>query len=190
MEKMKTAVGVFAGLLKQESGKNAGKLLLRRRTEIPSIIPGKSFKGNWELPGGGVMEAEKVPYCHLVNELKREVEEETGIPIAIDPMPPMYPVLFKGPEGYDLALVTPIETSLESTKGETIWVNVEELNKLAREFEPADKKTGKDGKGLLGGYGKRMHCMALRALYFSPNPTYSEDAGVMLIEIQKGWQRE
>lgn len=181
MEKVKTTVGVYAGILRLSDG----KLLLRRRTEIPSIIPGKSFKGNWELPGGGVMETEKVPYCHLTNELKREVEEETGISIEVNPMPPMYSVLFKGPEGYDLALVTPIKTSLEPTKGETIWVSTEELNKLAREFEPADKKTGKDGKGIVSGFGKRMHCMALKALSTSYEAKLAEET---LLEIQKTWR--
>lgn len=185
MEKIKTTVGVFAGILRQSDG----RLLLRRRAEIPSIIPGKSFKGNWELPGGGVMEAERVLYHHLVKELEREVKEEIGIPISVDPMPPMHPLLFKGPRGYDLAMVTPVETSLEPTKGETIWVAPKELEQLAREFEPADKKTGKDGKGIVSGFGKRMHCMALKALCFSPDPEHIIQAEEMLKEIQKGWSK-
>ena len=48
MEKISTTVGVFAGILDQTTG----KLLLRQRVEEDSIIPGKSFKSNWELPGG------------------------------------------------------------------------------------------------------------------------------------------
>jgi 8-oxo-dGTP pyrophosphatase MutT (NUDIX family) len=191
MERIKTTVGVYAGILRWSDG----KLLLRKRTEIPSDIPGKSFRGNWELPGGGVEEAETVPYHHLAVELLREIEEEVGIPIqlgiphasSISPMPPMHAVLFKGPGGYDLAMVTPIVTSLEPTKGETVWVSIMELEQLAKEFEPADKKTGKDGKGLLGGYGKRMHCMALKALCSSPRAFFRTEAERMLLAIQKPW---
>ena len=186
MEKIKTTVGVFAGILN-----TGGELLLVRRTVHPNILDEKgekiSFKGNWELPGGGVMDAEKVSYCHLVNELKREVQEEVGVVVSPDLMPAMYPVLFKGSLGYDLALVTPIETSVTPTKEKTILVSPEELERLAKEYEPADKKTGKDGKGIVSGYGKRMHCMALKALCFSPNPEYAKQAWEMLTEIQKVW---
>lgn len=183
VEKISTTVGVFAGVLSQTTG----KLLLRRRVEEDSIIPGKSFKGNWELPGGGVMDMEKIPYNHLLNELVREVDEEVGISVSVDPMAPLYAVLFKGPAGYDLAMVTPITTSSSPTKGETIWVSPAELEELAKDFAPADKKRGIDGKGIVSGYGKRMHCMALKALSFSPNVTYAEEAKAMLAEIQKGW---
>ena len=177
-EKIKATVGVFAGIINED-----GKLLLRRRTEIPSIIPGKSFKGCWELPGGGVMVAENMPYSHLVNELKREVDEEVGIPITVNPMPPMYPVFFGKTQ--DLALVVPVETSLEPTKEETKWVSLDELNELAREYEPANKETGEDGQGIVSGYGKRMHCLILRAFSFSHE--YGEKAEELLVEIQKNW---
>ena len=177
-EKIKATVGVFAGIINEE-----GKFLLRRRTEISSIIPGKSFKGCWELPGGGVMVAENMPYSHLVNELKREVDEEVGIEIEPDSMPPMYPVFFG--KAQDLALVVPVETSLEPTKEETKWVSLDELNELAREYKPANKETGEDGQGIVGGYGKRMHCLSLRALSFSHE--YGKKAEEALIEIQKNW---
>ena len=183
VEKISTTVGVFAGILDQTTG----KLLLRRRVEEDSIIPGKSFKSNWELPGGGVMDMEKISYNHLLNELAREVDEEVGISVSVDPMAPLYAVLFKGPAGYDLAVITPITTSSSPTKGETILVSTEELEKLAKDFASADKKKGIDGKGIVSGYGKRMHCMALKALSSSPNVAYSEEAKAMLAEIQKGW---
>ncbi len=192
--KMKTNVGVFAGILRQTDG----RLLLRQRTEIPSIIPGKFFNGNWELPGGGVEEAEIVLYNHLTAELIREILEEVeikfqwGISLAsqMNPMPPMHALLFKGPEGYDLAMVTVLETSLLPLKGRTLWVNAEQLARLVKEFEPADKKTGKDGKGLLGGYGKRMHCMALQALCSSRDPESAERAKKTLLAIQKTWIKQ
>jgi len=183
MAKVSTTVGVFAGILDQVTG----KLLLRRRVEENSIIPGKSFKGNWELPGGGVMEAEKIPYNHLPKELAREVDEEVGITISIDPMPPFYAIPFKGPAGYDLAMVTPITASASPTKGETIWVSPNELEELAKDFAPADRNRGIDGKGIVSGYGKRMHCMTLKALSYSPNATYAEEARTILTGIQQSW---
>ena len=183
MEKISTTVGVFAGILDQTTG----KLLLRQRVEEDSIIPGKSFRGNWELPGGGVMDMEKIPYNHLLNELAREVGEEVGISVSVDPMAPLYAVLFKGPAGYDLAVITPTTTSSSPAKGETIWVSPDELEKLAKDFSPADKKKRIDGKGIVSGYGKRMHCMSLKALSFSPNAAYAEEAKTMLAEIQKVW---
>lgn len=195
-EKAKVAVGVYAGILNSE-----GKLLLRRRTEIDSIIPGKSFKGNWELPGGGIMETEEesIPYNYAVRELKREVEEELGIRISINKMPPFYPVMFRGPAGYDLAVVTPVQQEQISNlianqvtpaiKGDSTFVSTEELNELAREFVPADKKKGIDGKGLVSGYGKRMHCMALMVLSKSRNADYSRQAVGALVEIQEGWNK-
>jgi 8-oxo-dGTP pyrophosphatase MutT (NUDIX family) len=185
MGKIKTTVGVFGGILNRE-----GKLLLRRREETDSIT-GESFFKNWELPGGGIMETEKVPYSCPVNELKREADEEVGISIPVDLMPPMYPVLFKNLKGeYDLAMVTPIQTSLEPTKGETIWVSPKELGVLAEEFisDTQAKKQGlKEAKGIVSGYGKRMHCMALKALCFSSNLEYRKQAGEMLLQIQKSW---
>jgi len=184
VEKISTTVGVFAGILDQVA---TGKLLLRRRVEENSIIPGKSFKGNWELPGGGVMNMEKIPYNHLLNELAREIDEEVGISVSLDPMAPLYAVLFKGPNGYDLAVVTPVPILSSPTRGETIWVSPAELEEVARDFAPADKKNGIDGKGIVSGYGKRMHCMALKALSLGPNGDYAKEARAMLAEIQKEW---
>lgn len=188
-EKAKIAVGVFAGILNRE-----GKLLLRRRVETNSIIPERSFKGCWELPGGGIMETdeESIPYNYPAKELKREVEEEVGLKIVIGQMPPLYPVMFKGPAGYDLAMITPIHPEQIlgefDIKGDFLFVSPEKLNELAKEFVSADKKKGIGRKGLVGGYGKRMHCMSLMALSESGNSNYSRQAVRTLLEIQKGWE--
>lgn len=183
-DKAKFTVGVFAGIMRPD-----GLLLLQRRVEEDSIIPGQSFVGNWELPGGGVMEQESsISYALLSRELMREVIEETGLTITVDPMPTFYPTPFKGPNGYDLSLVTPVEIDYDlPTKGDHIWVSPENLNQLAREFIAPKKNPRVEAKGLLSGYGKRMHCMALAALTRSPNPIYSNDARQTLEEIQKSW---
>lgn len=46
-------VGVFAGILNEE-----GKELIQRRVTKYSAVPGKSFYGDYELPGGGLTETE------------------------------------------------------------------------------------------------------------------------------------
>ncbi len=180
-------LGMYLGLLNKE-----GKLLLRRREETESIIPGVSFRGNWELPGGAVEEtpAEKVRYDYPIQEAVREVAEEVGISVSLAGMPPVFLAFFKGPKGYDLAGVTPLITAEEPTRGETVWVSPSELKALAQEFisETDAKKQGlKEAKGLLGGWGKRMCCLALVALSHSPNPEFAKQAQEMLKEIQKGW---
>lgn len=180
-EKVKATIGVFAGIINQE-----GKLLLRRRRETSSIIPGKSFKGCWELPGGGVMIVDNMPYHHLVNELKREVKEETGVELKLeDPMPAMYSVFFG--KNQDLALVVPIRIYLEQTKKETRWVSFDELNELARVYKPVNKETGEDGEGLVSGEGKRMHCMALKCFSSGGSTEASLEATKMLIEFEEQW---
>jgi len=182
--KAKFNIGVFAGII----NKTSGKLLLRRRTEEGSILPDKSFTGNWELPGGGVQEAEKISYAYLSQELTREVKEELGIDVRIDPMPDFYPAPFKGPNGYDLALVTAIFVDNAIVpNGDFIWVNPEELDQQAKDFIAPKKDQGIEARGLLSGYGKRMHCMALVILMRGIRGDYAVQAEKMLTEIQSNW---
>lgn len=185
MGKASTTLGMFVGVLKPEMG---GRLLLRRRTELESIT-GKSFKGCWELPGGAVEETkEEVNYCYPIKEAFRELEEEVGIFIDnFSLMVPVFLTFFKGPKGYDLAGVVPVISCQRPTKGETIYVNPAELSELAKSFALPDKNTGQDGRGLLSGWGKRMCCMALAAMTYSPNSDFVEQARKMLNEIQKDW---
>lgn len=181
-EKVMPARSFYEGILHPESG----KLLVYRRTSITSIIPNVSFRGNWELIGGAVMtsDAESVSYHYYLGELCRHLEEKTGIVMAIRGLPVMHTLLFKGKDGkYDESSVIPMVQDVTPTKGETLWVSPYELRTLADEFEPADEKTGKSGKGLVSGYGKRMHCMGLCALTHSPNYDFSVEAIRMLQEI-------
>lgn len=191
MGKLVTTVGAYIGLLNPE---HEGRLLLRRRVEEGSILPGQSFKGNWELPGGGVRETEKPGYDYLLQEAVREFEEEVGIALAltlaIDEAFPMYPALFKGPQGYDLAGVIPVVAQLEPTIGETLWVSPEELSELARIFVSATeaKKQGlAEAQGIVSGWGKRMHWMALCALTHSPNLDFTRQAANTIAKIQETW---
>ena len=181
-------MGIYAGILNPEK---EGKLLLRRRVEKHSIIPGKSFKGCWELPGGAVTATTEsaIPYNYYLDDLIKNVKDRTGISLSSPALPLMYLVLFKGSAGYDLAGVVIAIMAQEPTVEETIYVSPKELAQLAKEFVPADEKTGKDGVGLLSGEGKRMHCMALAALCHSPNLDYAQEAPEMLYQITKKWMR-
>ena len=184
--KAQFTVGVFAGVINA----NTGMMLLRRRLETGSIIPGQSFKGNWELPGGGVMETEKVSYDYLTSELAREVLEETGIKIPRDFPQLFVPFPFKGPAGYDLALVSPVSVSelphLDAEK--FLWAFLTGVNQLARQFVPAKKDPPTEGEGLLSGWGKRMHCMALTVFlsgFFSAK--VNQEARDTLTAIKNAW---
>ncbi len=186
-EKVTPTIGVFAGILTVN-----GKLLLRRRVESDSIVPGKSFKGNWELPGGGVMKEETFEATNetvIPKALAREVKEKAGLEIEMTSMLAMYPAIlakeYTKKEVVDFAFVVIIQPDQwrGQLKGETMWVSPGELYKLARKFEPADRKTGKDGKGIVSGYGKRMHRMALMSFSHSPNEGYSFEARDALVAI-------
>ena len=197
MAKLVTTVGTFVGLLSSiRTRARDGRLLLRRRTEEGSILPGISFMGNWELPGGSVQETERPRYDHLVLEALREIEEEVGIKIAVDPEDDshqifsMYAAQFKGSQGYDLSVVIPMIYGLEPTKGETCWVSPEELNQLAQDFVSVTdaKKQGLSGaQGIVSGWGKRMHWMSLCALTHSPNLKFVRQAQLTIADIQEDW---
>lgn len=196
MAKLKTTVGVAAGIFNSE-----GKLLLRRRVEHDSIT-GIDYYGCYELPVVAVLETEQesIPYDYLCQELMRGVREELGVIISVDPMPAFYPVMFKGPQGYDLAMITlilpkdvAVATPGEDIKGEIIFVLPQELNDLARKYVPAKKdKEGiiiEPGKGLLSGFGKRQHCMAMKAFSIACiNRTYQGEAESTLKKIQESWK--
>lgn len=191
MPKMKTTVGVTVGIFDSE-----GKLLLRRRKEHDSIT-NLDYYGCWELPVVAIQEtdAEVIAYDFLCRELVRGVKAETGFEIHVDLMPPFYPVAFKYKGEYDLAMVTPVCKILgqEPTENKIIFVDPVQLNTLAWEYAPVKKDAGgrvvEEGKGLVSGYGKRMHCLGLKALAIGSSNSYSRHkAGEFLSEIQKGWK--
>ena len=189
MPTLEATIGMSIGFLDQETG----MLLVRQRIfEEGSIIPGISFKGNWDLPGGGAEEVSTptVRYDYPVLEAARKAEEEVGISISLTGMPATYLTLFKGLRGYDYAGVIPLTTTAKPTKGETRWVSPQELEALAKEFISVDdgkKLEPAEAKGLVSGYGKRMHCLCLQALALSPNVIYAAEAKQMLGAIQADW---
>ncbi|MDP2637375.1 MAG: NUDIX domain-containing protein [bacterium] len=176
MARLTTTVGVFIALFNPHE---YGKLLVRRR------VRELTFRGNWDLPGGGVEEVGESNYDHLVAEGFRELEEEVGIEISLIPgyAYSMYAAFLKGQKTNDLALVIPCMSHEYPTKGETCWVSVEELNDLAREFMVLDEAKRQEARGLVSGWGKRMHRLALSAFVSMPNGPYLDAAVRTLHQI-------
>ena len=184
-EKVCATLGIYFGMLHP----NTGKLLLIRRTSSNSIVPGTSFKGNWELPGGAVMKNDsQIHYNYYFKELSRILKEKTGIDNRLCGLQSMDSVMLKSAAGYDYASVVVVICDESVTIGEQVWVSPKELAVLAENFIPANVKTGESGVGLLSGIGKRMHCMALSALKKSPCEAYASEAEKMLDEITKTWE--
>lgn len=181
-----TSIGVFAGLLT-----SAGKIRLQRRVEKGSIIPSKTFKGDWELPGGKVKERDlkkALTLDVLQKELIREVKEELGIVIMHHPNPPLYLTIYENHEKgiCDWAFMISIPTppiywdEKAKMKRETIDVNPVELRELA------DRPKGEQ---LLSGWGKRMCRMSLAALLRSPVDEYNQQARRDLDEVMPDWRK-
>lgn len=192
MAKIKTMVGVTAGIFNKE-----GKLLLRRRKEHDSVTD-RDYYGCWELPVVAAQDTDErsIPYHYLSLKLAEGVEAEIGIKILVNPMPAFYPVMFKNDKGeYDLAMITSVGVVKQRPPKdkEVIYVSPQKLNELAEEYAPVKKdKEGKiiqEGRGLLGGKGKRQHCMALKVIETACSDiTYRRSAKQTLKDIQEGWR--
>lgn len=170
---VKPTIGIFAGIFNEE-----GKLLLRQRPA------GSSFAGEWELPGCGVdadSASKALDERIVVQELAREVKEETGISIPpMLPMVAMYPAVLRAGGDWAFAILVGLVQEKPS-KGETRYVSPQELRELAE---------GPEGNRLLSGWGKRMCRLCLRILASrdAPNREYAKQAGEMLTKIMEGWK--
>ncbi len=195
-EKLKVVRGIYIGLMDRETG----KLVLIRRTRDDSALPGVSFRGNWELPGGAVLEPEKlpIPYNYYLKELAARVKAKSGIDPAslhLSSMPALRSVVTKLGDTFDEASVTPLTISHVVATHPTfisscdyLWVSPSELKTEAERFKPADESKNQSGEGLVSGYGKRMHCMCLAALECSPNDEFSIEASEELYQITSTWE--
>jgi len=184
MERPKT-IGIFAGLLTSK-----GKIRLQRRIEKDSIIPGKSYEGDYELPGGRVEEKDLKKALNLEtlkNELILRVEKDLGIAIRPCILPSVYLTIFEDPSKgiCDWAFMVPIPpppfywNENAPTKRTTFDVSPQELYELARRPK---------GEQLLSGWGKRMCRMSLGALLDSPNKEFGLQAQRYLNGIKPDWQ--
>lgn len=160
MEKALFTVGVFGGIFNSQ-----GKLLLRKRDE------NGSYPGKWELPGGAIQKKhlEIGDERAIGRALQERILEELDVLVYVQRMPSMYPVVPS--KGDDIAFAIIIGKLHNEThyKGETRFIDVDELNSLAEKGE------------LLSGK-RRMYRMCLRmfASRDCPSPEYREKAGEIL----------
>jgi len=186
MERPKT-IGVFAGLLTSD-----GKIRLQRRIEKDSLIPGKTFEGDYELPGGRVGEKDlkkALTLEVLQRELVLRVKSDLGITIITHPNPPLYlAVLEDAARGIcDWAFAMPVppppaywDENAPTTR-KTIDVSPFELYELAQQPK---------GQQLLSGWGKRMCRMGLAAFLCSQNVAYCSEAKEYLYQVKPDWEKE
>ena len=182
----KITVGVFFGLITKE-----GKLRLQKRTEKGSTVtPGVSYKGDFELTGGGAKEKDfkkLLTSQGLFDEGQRETKEELGLAVSMPSKFQLYRAKFfnekTGVEDWAITIPLPPECWDEQAeiKRQTIDINPEELFSLA--MQPK-------GEQLLSGWGKRMCRMSLGAIFAaSTNPKYVNEARIMLTEVKPDWRR-
>ncbi|MBM3257727.1 MAG: hypothetical protein FJZ05_00720 [Candidatus Nealsonbacteria bacterium] len=179
------AIGVFFGLITKK-----GKVRLQKRIEKGStVIPGMSYKGDFELTGGGIKEKDLKRVLTpqgLFSEAAREAREELGLEVSTPAKFSIYRAVFVNNEkNTDWAFMIPIPPKYwdekAKTKRETIDVSPDELQELANRPK---------GEQLLSGWGKRMCRMSLGAIFAaSTNPKYVNDARIMLTDIKPDWQR-
>lgn len=157
MEKALFTGGVSGGFYNSE-----GKLLLRKR-DMDGSYPGK-----WELPGGAIQKKhlEIGDERAIGNALKERVFEEIGINIEIQRIPALYATIPLKGDDIAFATIVGVLPDRISLKGETMFVDVDELNALAESGE------------LLSGKG-RMYRMCLRMLASRdcPSPEIRKTAG-------------
>ena len=102
-------IGSFLGLITTEH-----KVRYQMRTEKESIIPGVSFQGYFELPGGRVKEKDLCKLLTpegLLREAIRRTREELGIMVPSDiKIPALYQTVYQNPETHkiDWAFVIPV----------------------------------------------------------------------------------
>jgi len=178
-------IGIFAGLMT-----STGKLRLQRRIEQGSIIPGKSYEGDYELPGGRVGEKDlkkALTLEVLKNELILRVERDLGIAVRPHILPPVYLAVFedRAKDICDWAFMMPVPPppfywdENAPTARTTVDVNPQELYDLAQRPK---------GEQLLSGWGKRMCRLSLGALLNSSSSDYQLEARKYLDEIRPDWQ--
>lgn len=160
MGKALFTIGVFGGIFNSQ-----GKLLLRKRDEKGS------YPGKWELPGGTIQEKhlEIGDERAIGKALQERISEELGIFVYVQRMPSMYPAMPSRGDDIAFAIIIGKIHDTSSFKGETKFVDVDELNSLAESGE------------FLSGKG-RMYRMCLRMLASRdcPNLEYRKKAGEIL----------
>jgi len=184
-EKKPDTVGSFLGLITKD-----GKLRLQMRTEKGSSITGISYKGDFELTGGGVKELDlrKVltPQC-LLDEAIREAREELGIVVATPTYFCLYRTVFENPKTgkVDWAFMIPIYPIL--------WNDTSEMKRKTVDVDP-DQLNVLGELNLIVSGKKRMWRMGEAAIFMMNTLGFSREdwlvrADELLTEAKPDWKQ-
>lgn len=182
------SVGVFLGLITKE-----GKVRYQMRIESSSPITGISYKGDFELPGGGAEEknlSKLLTPEGLLEEGIREVKEELGIIVVLSPPPdlplywaPLYWAPYDNPKNgkIDWAFMIPILP--------VFWDETAEVKRKIVDLNP--KHLDVLGElNLIVSDKKRMYRMGQGAIFAcSSNSLWSQEAADLLTQVKPDWRK-
>ena len=171
------SIGSFLGLITSE-----GKLRMQMRTEKSSPITGVSYKGDFELTGGGVKEKDlKVVLTPegLLQEGIREAKEELGIKVTMPETFPVYWAPYENPKTgkVDWAFMIPI--------GSEYWDENTKMKRKTVDVDPNQLDVLGELNLVISGK-KRMYQMGQWAIY-AQSPIWSLRAAELLIEVKPDW---
>lgn len=175
------SVGVFLGLITKE-----GKVRYQMRIESSSPITGISYKGDFELPGGGAEEknlSELLTLEGLIMEGTREVKEELGIEVLLPPNDiPLYWAPYENPKNskVDWAFMIPVLPKF--------WDETAEVKRKIVDLNPKHLDVLGELNLIISGK-KRMYRMGQGALYAcSSNSLWSREAADFLNQVKPDWR--
>jgi len=177
-EKRPDSIGVFLTLITRE-----GKVRYQMRIEEKSLT-GISYKGDFELPGGGAEEndlKELLTPEALLKEGIRETEEELGIVVESDtPVLYLYRTIFENPKSgeVDWAFAIPVASGY--------WDEMLEMRRKTVDLNPDQLNTLGELNLIVSGK-KRMWRMGQAGLFFLSCDHWSEKAYNLLNEVKPDW---
>ena len=176
------SVGVFLGLITKE-----GRVRFQMRIESGSPITGISYKGDFELLGGGVEEKDLSKLLTpqgLLEEGIREVKEELGIVVLPPPSEfPLYWAPYENPKNgkIDWAFMIPVIPSF--------WDETAETKRKIVDLNPIHLDVLGELNLIVSGK-KRMYRMGQGAIYAcSSNSLWSQAAAGFLTQVKPDWRK-
>ena len=175
------SIGVFLGLMTKE-----GKVRYQMRTESSSPITGLSYKGDFELPGGGAKEknlSKLLTLEGLLMEGTRETKEELGIVVMPPPEDvPLYWAPYENPKNgkIDWAFALPVLPKF--------WDEAAEVKRKIADLKPEHLDVLRELNLIVSGK-KRMYRMGMGTLFArSSLSVWRQQAANFLTQVKPDWQ--
>lgn len=176
------SIGSFLGLVTRE-----GRLRMQMRIEKSSPITGISYRGDFELTGGGVKEKDLMKALTpqgLRQEGIREAKEELGIEVSKNILSlalPVYWAPYENPQTgkVDWAFMTPVSSGY--------WDETAETKRKTVDVDPDQLKVLGDLNLIVSGK-KRMYRMGQGAIYAMSLTAWQLRAAALLTEIEPDWR--